>query len=187
MKRIKHILAILMTVFLTFPDLSLADGDEKLRLAILYFDNSGDSEKLQMLRKGLADMLITDLSKVSSLDIVERSRLEEIMKELDISNSKSFDNSTASKLGKLVGAKTILMGSFFEMMGTLRVDARFIDVETGRILKSDGVQGPVSDFFKLEKDLVDKIISNLEVKLTDDERAFIKLGRESNALSKAFN
>ena len=154
-----------------------------MRLAILYFDNSGNSEKLQMLRKGLADMLITDLSKVKSLDIVERARLEEIMKEQEMSNSKSFDDKTATAMGKLLGAETILTGSFFEMMGTLRVDARFIDVETGKILKSDGVQGPVGEFFTLEKDLVDKIISNLEIKLTDDEKAFLKLNKESQKLS----
>jgi len=35
----------------------------------------------------------------------------------------------------------------------------------------------------LEKDLVDKIISNLEIKLTDDEKAFLKLNKESQKLS----
>ena len=175
--------SLLICLVIALPSFSTGDGDEKLRLAILYFDNSGDSEKLQMLRKGMADMLITDLSKVKSLDIVERARLEEIMKEQEMSNSKSFDNNTAVSMGKLLGAETILTGSFFEMMGTLRVDARFIDVETGKILKSDGVQGLVSDFFTLEKDLVDKIIVNLELKLTDDEKAYLKLNREGEQLS----
>ncbi|MBL4755723.1 MAG: caspase family protein [Flavobacteriales bacterium] len=179
----QHFIAILLCLFLSLPTMARTDDGKKLKLAILYFDNSGDSKELQMLRKGLADMLITDLSKVGSLDIVERARLDEIMQEQDLSNSKSFDNATAAKFGKLLGVETILTGAFFEMMGTLRVDARFIDVETGKILKSDGVQGSVSEFFKLEKDLVEKILTNLEIKLTDDEKAFIKSNREGEQLS----
>ncbi|MBL4658547.1 MAG: caspase family protein [Flavobacteriales bacterium] len=179
----KMIFTLVLSIVLWLPAYSIADGDDRLRLAILYFDNSGEDAKLQMLRKGMADMLITDLSKVKSLDIVERGRLEEIMKEQDLSNSKSFDNTTAANLGKLLGAETILTGSFFNMMGTLRVDARFIDVETGKILKSDGVQGSVSEFFSLEKELVEKIVANLEIKLTDDERAFMKLNKEDEGIS----
>ena len=52
--------------------------------------------------------------------------------------------------GKLLGAQIILTGGYFEMMGSLRIDARFIDVETGKILKSDGVDGASSSFFKIQ-------------------------------------
>ena len=148
---------------------SIANGNDKpKRVAILYFDNSGDAS-LEKLKKGLADMLITDLSAVKTLSIVERARLEEILKEQKMNNSKSFDPETASKIGKLLGAEIILTGGFFEMMGTFRVDARVIDVETGKILKSEGVEGKTENFFSLEKDLVKKILANLDVKLTEAE------------------
>ena len=105
------------------------------RLAIIYFDNSGDDPSIDKLKKGLADMLITDLSNISMLNIVERDKLEAILKEQKLSNSKQFDPNTAAKVGKLLGAQIILTGGYFEMMGSLRIDARFIDVESGKKLK----------------------------------------------------
>jgi TolB-like protein len=153
------------------------------RLAIIYFDNSGGEPSMDKLKKGLADMLITDLSNVSMLDIVERDKLEAILKEQKLSSSKDFDPSTAAKVGKLLGAEIILTGGYFDMMGSLRIDARFIDVETGKILKSDGVDGATSSFFKIQKQLAWKIINNMDVKISDNEKKELELKEKSKALS----
>ncbi len=144
------------------------------RIAILYFDS--DDANIQNLRKGLADMLITDLSKFRSLNVVERSKLEEIIKEQDLSNTKRFDNATAATIGKLLGAECILVGSYFEMMGSLRIDARIVDVETGKVLKSEGVDGASKDFFKLEKDLAKKLVTQLDVSLDDENKKYLEPG-----------
>jgi TolB-like protein len=153
------------------------------RLAIVYFDNSGGDASMDKLKKGLADMLITDLSNVRMLDIVERDKLEAILKEQKLSNSKEFDASTAAKVGKLLGAQMILTGGYFEMLGSLRIDARFIDVETGKILKADGVDGQTSSFFKIQKQLSWKIINNMDAKLTDKEKQYLETTEKSKAIS----
>jgi TolB-like protein len=141
------------------------------RVAIIYFENSSEDPTLNKLKKGLADMMITDLSNINMLNIVERDRLEAILKEQKFSKSSQVDPSTATKVGKLLGAQVILTGGYFEMMGSLRIDARFIDVETGKILKSDGVDGATSSFFKIQKQLIWKIIKNLDTKISDKEKA----------------
>jgi len=140
------------------------------RIAILYFDNSSDDKKLNQLKKGLTDMLISDLSKVSMLNVIERAKLEEILEEQKLNNSSKFDSKTASKIGKLLGVEHIMTGSFFELMGRLRIDARLIDVETGKIIKSEGVDGAIGTFFDLEKALVTKMVAGFEVKLTPEEK-----------------
>lgn len=136
---------------------------EAKRIAVIYFDNGSDNKELSRLRKGLTDMLISDLSKIKMLNVVERARLEEILKEQKLNNSKEFDAATATKIGKLLGVQYILTGSFFDLMGSLRIDARIIDVETGKIIKSDGVDGATPTFFDLEKKLVVKIAGGLNV------------------------
>ena len=153
------------------------------RIAIIYFDNSGGEPSLDKLKKGLADMLITDLSNINMLAIVERDKLESILKEQKLNNSKEFDPNTASKVGKLLGAQIILTGGYFEMMGSLRLDARFIDVETGKILKADGVDGQTSNFFKIQKQLAWKIINTLDIKLSDAEKKVIEVNEKTKALS----
>jgi len=128
-------------------------------------------------------MLITDLSNINMLTIVERDKIESILQEQKLNNSKDFDPNTASKLGKLLGAQIILTGGYFEMMGSLRVDARFIDVQTGKILKSDGVDGETSNFFKLQKQLTWKIVKNLDTKVSDEEKNFITKQGKQNKLT----
>jgi TolB-like protein len=129
--------------------------------------HGSDNAELSRLRKGLADMLISDLSKIKMLNVIERARLEEILKEQKLNNSKEFDASTASKVGKLLGVQYILTGAFFDIMGSMRMDARIIDVETGKIIKSEGIDGPTNTFFDLEKKLVVKIAGGLNVDLAD--------------------
>ena len=142
-------------------------------IAILYFDNNSNNPQLDPLKKGLADMLISDLSNLNMLRVVEREKLEEVMAELKLSSSKDFDAGTRQKLGKLLGAETILFGSYFEMIGQFRMDARIVKTETGEILKSEGVSGATADFMKLEKQLVWKIARGLDVRFSDKEEAAI--------------
>ena len=153
------------------------------RIAVIYFENTSGDASLDKLKKGIADMMITDLSNINMISIVERDRLEEILKEQKLNNSKDFDPNTASKLGKLLGAEIILTGGYFEMMGSLRVDARFIDVQTGKILKSDGVDGNTSSFFKLQKQLTWKIIKNLDTKVSEEEKSFINKQEKETKIS----
>ncbi len=146
---------------------SVTPNPDAKRIAILYFDNGSDNVELSRLKKGLADMLISDLSKIKMLNVIERARLEEILKEQKLNNSKEFDASTASKVGELLGVQYILTGSFFDLMGSMRMDARIIDVETGKIIKSEGIDGATNTFFDLEKKLVVKIAGGLNVTLED--------------------
>lgn len=133
-------------------------------IAISYFDNTTSNSKYNSLSKGIADMLITDLSKVSDIDIVEREKLEELLKEIKLGKSSYFDQSTAQKLGKGLGAASILTGAFYVLDNTIRIDARLINVETGKIIAADEVTGSTKDFFSLHKQLVNLLVKSLSIK-----------------------
>jgi|TARA_B100000315_G_C14557629_1_gene578960 TolB-like protein len=158
----------------TFEEVNVrTDITDQKTIAILYFDNSSGNSQLDALKKGLADMLISDLSNLQMLRVVEREKLEEVMAELKLSSGREFDAGTRQKLGKLLGAETILFGSYFEMIGKFRIDARIVKTETGEILKSEGVNGVTADFMTLEKQLVWKIARGLDIRFTEKEEATI--------------
>lgn len=50
----------------------------------------------------------------------------------------------------------------FEMFGSLRVDAKFINVETGAISFSVGADRAVEKFFELKNTLANKIVEQLK-------------------------
>ena len=143
-------------------------------IAIAYFDNNTGDAALDPLRKGLADMLITDLGAVGSLQIVEREKLNQVLGELQLSKSKFIDPRTAQKLGKGLAAELIMTGSYALGGDSLRVDVRVIEVKTGRVAASDKVEGKKDDFFAIEKDLVDLLIRTLDVKLSASERGKLR-------------
>ena len=135
------------------PSPILAGDKDKVppTVAVLYFDYTGTSESLGVLRKGLAQMLITDLVDMEEIEIVERDRLQDILEELKLSDSIKVDQKNAARVGKLLGARYMVLGSYFDLMETFRIDARVVEVETGKVLKSIGVNGKADDFIVLEQ------------------------------------
>ena len=71
-----------------------ARAQSKPTVAILYFDYDGSSEEMGFLRKGLTQMLVTDLSGhpavVPRVEIVERTRLQDVLAELDLERSRAI-------------------------------------------------------------------------------------------------
>jgi len=121
-------------------------------VAVLYFQNQGNPE-LEPLKVGLAQMLTTDLLGAGGAKIVERTQLQAVLDELKLGHSSVVDKDTSAKVGKLLGAEYLLMGSYFSLAGTLRVDARLVKVETGEIVSANGANGGVGDFMELEHQL----------------------------------
>lgn len=154
-------------------------------LAVAYFDNNSGDAQYDPLRKGLADMLITDLVNVSALKVVERDRLNAILDELKLSQSKVVDPKSALKIGKLLSAEFVLTGGMQIQKGKLRIDARVIKVDTSAAISALAVDGPLDDFFSVEKDLVDAVLADLAVKLMPDEKS--KLRRNQTQSFQAFN
>src|ERR1044071_4604383 len=74
-----------------------APAAPKPPVAVLYFDYSGKDDQLGLLRKGLAQMMISDLSAVDAIQLVERDRLEEILAELKLGQSHKIDPASAAK------------------------------------------------------------------------------------------
>src|SRR5687768_15808473 len=93
----------------------------KPTVAVLYFDYEGKNEEMAVLKKGLAQMIISDLSGGASYTVVERMRLQEIMDELKLAQSGKIDPATAAKIGKLLGARYMVMGGYFDLLGSLRI------------------------------------------------------------------
>jgi len=157
---------------------------EAATLAILPFDNlSGDPEH-DPLGTGVSVMLLSDLSAVGSLRLVERARLNDLIAELELQRSDLVDPKTAAKAGKIVGADWILTGALQAVEPDLRLDARIVDVQSGTILGTGTARGPVTSFFEVEKDLALVITDKLGLALSSREAA--KVGRVATESFDAF-
>jgi TolB-like protein len=181
MDGMRLILAILLIAFAVGCCWAAEEPAGKRTLAVLDFENNSlkDQAGMEPLRKGLADMFITELSKVQQFQIVERADLQKIIDEMKLGQSGMIESSAAQEVGKMLGAQNLILGSYMMMLdGKLRIDARLVEVESGRTLMAEEETGSPNDLSRMVTNLVSKNIKSMNVKLS---------GEESKALSESDN
>ena len=135
-------------------------------LAILPFENNSitDRARYEPLSKGLSAMLITDLNQSgTALRLIERGKIQSLLKEIALSQTGSVDESTAIRAGKILGAQNIAFGSFVVLADNVRIDIRIVKVETSALVKAESIMGAAGDFMSLERGLAQKIANSLRV------------------------
>lgn len=114
-----------------------AQDDTRPTVAVLPFVNSAigaANTELQPLSKGIADLLIMELAQNTGIRLVERENIERIIAEQNLARDGRVDDATAARIGRLLGAKHIITGSFVtDRSGTMVLTIKTIDVETSRI------------------------------------------------------
>jgi hypothetical protein len=73
-----------------------------------------------------------------------------------------------------LGIRRLVTGSYHVVGPTLRIDAEIIDTAAGVQEASDSVQGDLSDFFTLQKQLVRSMLSRLRVQPSSEEERRIQ-------------
>jgi TolB-like protein len=80
----------------------------------------------------LAEELITRLYQ-KKFKVIERQLLNKVIAEQKLSLSGAVDQSTAQKLGRILGVDSIASGTITDLGDTLRVNARLVSTETGEL------------------------------------------------------
>ena len=113
--------------------------DSRPGIAVMPFDNGGSygqgKEDFDALQKGIAGMLISELAQNPAARVVEREEIQKLVEEQNLGASGRVDAQSAAKVGKLVGARYVVLGTFIDFYGDFRVDARLVNVETSEIVK----------------------------------------------------
>lgn len=135
-------------------------------MAVLPFENNSvtDPDRYAPLSKGLSAMLITDLKNSStSLQLIERDKIQALLKEIALGQSGSVDQSTAVRAGKILGAQSIVFGSFMVLGNQVRMDARIIKVETSEVVMAESIVGDSGGIMNLAMELAGKIARSMKV------------------------
>ncbi|HEY7682861.1 MAG TPA: CsgG/HfaB family protein [Gemmatimonadales bacterium] len=146
---------------------ALAAQDTRPGIAVLPFENGGsygqDKENFEALQKGIPGMMISELGQNPAARVVDRDNIESLLKEQDLGKDGRVDAATAAKIGKLVGARYMITGTFVDLYGHFRTDARIVDVETSEILKTVKSEGKREELFKLIQTLSEKLMSETKL------------------------
>ena len=117
---------------------AMAQGGN-VRFAVLPFENTGsygqDKEVFDALELGLAAVIARAIDGHPGADVVQRTRLDEVMRKLDLGPAQRVDAASAAQVGKGTRARYTITGSFADFYGKFRINARLVNAESGEIVK----------------------------------------------------
>jgi len=169
---------------------------DKPSIAVLPFTNMSGDPKEDYFGDGLAEEIITALSKTPKLFVIARN------------STFVFKGKPASikQVAETLGVQYVLEGSVRKTGNKVRITAQLIDALSGRHLWAERYDRDLKDIFAIQDEISLKITSVLNVKLSDGEIAlflgkgtknleaylrliqardlFIRLNKENNAQAK---
>ncbi|MGD8277595.1 MAG: CsgG/HfaB family protein [Gemmatimonadota bacterium] len=143
---------VLVATALTLLTAAAASAQAKPRIAVLAFENNATLAIFgDRLGLAAADELTTQLVKTGEFSVIERQQIDAVLAEQKLGMSGAVDPATAAKIGKLLGAQAVVVGSITQFSldsksaGIGRfgatyteaesiLDARLVNTTTGEII-----------------------------------------------------
>lgn len=150
-------------------------------VAVIRFDADSLPAQYQPLGRGIAELVYADLAKVEGLSLVERLELDQLRKELALSQTEFSDKYHSPRVGRLVGAARVVTGKLTGRSESgLEIDAGIIDVGPGMAKYPQKQEGKLNEFFQMQKRLSLDLIQTMGYEITPELRhAIAKPATES--------
>jgi TolB-like protein len=160
-------------------------------VAVLYFSNKTNWSDLDLLQKGLTLMLITDLSRVKEIQLVERVKIQALLEELNLEVSGLVEPGTSSRMGKLLGVEHLIGGDILtgKTEELFQLKSNLLKVQTEKVFGRPWTEGELlAELLRMEKDLLFEIIKELKIELSLEQKAELRkfLTTNLNALLYLF-
>ena len=139
-------------------------------VAVLPWAYVGADRALEPLGYGLAHLVVTDLSAISRLTLVERERVQALLDEMALAGDGRVDPGTAARAGRLLRASHVLHGVVRETAGGIRLEATIVRTSDGAVQASGGAGNRVEELFALEKTVVLDLVGQMGIELSPGER-----------------
>ncbi|MDO8803449.1 MAG: CsgG/HfaB family protein [Elusimicrobiota bacterium] len=120
-------------------------GLGRAALAIFPFQTDEALAK-KRINFAVSELYMEQLHKTGGFKLIERMQLDTALKEQKLGLSGAIDSETAAQVGKMIGARLLLIGSVSRMGKSYQITARLIDAESSAIIIPDVVEVPIALF-----------------------------------------
>lgn len=151
-------------------------------IAVCYYQDLSPDKSLRAFQKALTAMVITDLSKIKSLKIVERVRMQALLQEMRLGQTGIVDQNTAPRVGKLLGAENLIVGNL--SLGSIQAITSLTSAGTGIVKGTASAAVDQEQFYELPMIIVQDVAKILGITLTMEEKKAV--GVPHTTVYKAF-
>lgn len=157
-----------MAMFLLPAAIAAQEADRRPGVAVFPFEDGGwtgmATEDRGALSVGLQQLLLNELARNANLRIVERNALREILAEIDLGATGRVDAGTAARVGRLVGARYVVLGTFSDLGGSQpMLTGRVVSVETSEVLEAEQVTGKREELYAMVVNLSGEITNGIDL------------------------
>jgi TolB-like protein len=144
-------------------------------IAVLPLAVRAADSTLAPLGYAIADLFATDLARSRHLAVVERARLAEVTRELDLGATGVVDSASVPRAGRLLGAQRLIVGSVVDRgRGEFAVEVRIASPTDGRVERALSARAPLREILAAERALALRVYEALGVTLTPAEREAVE-------------
>src|SRR5438552_7082694 len=134
-------------------------------IAVLPFENLSDDKQNAYFADGVQDEILTNLARVADLKVISRT---------SVMQYKSGAQRNLRDIAKTLGVSHVVEGSVQRSGGRVHVSAQLIDATTDMHLWGESYDRELADVFAIENELAEQIVSQLQSKLSPQEKADIE-------------
>jgi len=116
------------------------------RILVIPFENARHEQRLHWLSEASA-VLMADELRARGVAAISRDERARAFEDLHLPLSASLSHATVIKVGRLLGAGEVVFGSFELVDDRLKIVARAIRVDVGRVEPDTSDQAPLTDLF----------------------------------------
>jgi TolB-like protein len=149
------------------------------RILVMPFDNVERDPRAVWLGEAAAVLVAEDLRAMGA-GALTRDERRVAFERLQVPQSASLTDATIIRLGELVGAEQVVMGTLELNGDTLVLHARAIALDTARALVSATERGPLSDLFTLAERLTRAVAPSPAVAAAPLSARIRRSGRSSS-------
>ncbi|MBN1899326.1 MAG: hypothetical protein JW827_11160 [Spirochaetes bacterium] len=117
-------------LFCLILPLSLLMAEDLPRVAVLDMEAKGDITQEEA--EAVSDFLRTDLVETEKFTVIERSRIQDILKEQQLSLTGITDPAKATKIGKVLNCRYVVVGTLSKLGAKYFLNVRVVNVETAK-------------------------------------------------------
>lgn len=149
-------LVLLISLIFTYHLTGFQDTQKKITIAVFDFKASGVQ---QSVANTISEVFRTEITNLSVFEVVEREKLETVLKELELQSSGITQVEKARQIGQILNTQQIILGSVGKLGSMFILQARLVDVETGQTLSAKKVtcNCPLEEILPAVENLVKQI------------------------------
>ena len=122
-------------------------------VAVLGFKNLGSDKNQNWLSTALSEMLTTELAAGDKLRTVPGENVARAKADLALPDTESLAPETLSKVHGILGTNLVVLGSYLDLDGQIRVDVRVQDAAAGEAVAKFSQVGTEAQLFDLVRHL----------------------------------